>query len=110
MNTLTEQEQQASGRALAIVMSEISERIWLTGWDHELEYRLWAVLRFGNAYHPRQDVPARNRNPLKWFDIETLRLLSNLAGGWVVWGSDGEELMPIAEWERQFAAWLEQHG
>lgn len=103
---LSDDHQEAVGRALAIVMSEISERNWCAGWDHGLEYRLWAAMQFNNPWHPRDDVPAYARNVITHEEIVMLRTLSDLAGGWVIYGANGEELIALAAWERQFAEWL----
>lgn len=64
--------------ALATMISDISEWTYAAGWDMGIEHRLWRWTRTGEPtdyYAGRRDGD----------HLATLRALSALIGGWVVW-------------------------
>ena len=85
-------------RALADVMSEISENTYCAGWMSDLEFELWEALNRADG----TDVGYR----LTAGEIERLRQLSEMCGGWIVWKSGRcQTFVPFTEWKSRFAAW-----
>jgi len=86
-------------RVLAKIMSEISEDAYCAGWLVDLEYKLWQVLVDGRGEFGFAAVSEE--------EIEELRVLSELCGGWIVWDKDrgGRRFVPLDQWLAIFAAW-----
>lgn len=82
--------------ALLDAMHAHSEE-WCAGWLTDQEYYLWSVViddqqwdRIGPDAYARRDL---------------LRTLSDLAGGWWIWGGpEGRTFLPLNVWQRRYAA------
>ena len=85
-------------RVLAKIMSEISEDAYCAGWLVDLEYELWQILVDGQGKFGFGAVSEA--------EIEELRLLSDLCGGWIVWDEErgGQTFVPFDQWLKIFAA------
>jgi len=81
---------------LAKYMSEISERCYCAGWMMGLEYTLWyAMLREAPFHYGQGQISERDLEALKW--------LSDMAGGWIVWDdTHGETFISLEEWKERF--------
>ena len=89
-------------KELAELMSGISEGHYCAGWLIDLEYILWAMLQGGNREF--------GFSPVEQDDIDRMRELSGLVGGWI-WWKDGEHpFIPLAEWETKYAMYRENHS
>jgi hypothetical protein len=84
-------------RALADLMSSISQDHYSAGWMMGLEYDLWRIV-IGET--------DRYVYPLGDHEIQGLREMSDRVGGWIVWRMDyaGETYVPMEEWKRIYAA------
>lgn len=83
---------------LAQLMSDISEECWCAGWCTGTEYRLWqAMVDPEDHRHWGQDIISDEA-------IEHLRKLSTAVMGWIVYGDDGEQWMPLAQWMSLYEA------
>lgn len=87
--TFSKSKEPALAYALLYLMEQISEDEWAAGWMSGLEFMLWA--RVKDLSTP-PDIKT-----------ETLRVLSERAGGWIKWD---EKLgcpvfVPLEEWERE---------
>lgn len=84
-----------AARVLVLMMSDISERAYASGWMNGLEFDLWQIIAVGKpAYYGM----ARIRHE----DIAMLRWLSDRAGGW----TDGDldaPLIPMATWSERYS-------
>lgn len=84
-------------RALARLMSEISEDAYCAGWLVDLEYELWQILIDGHGQF--------GFGALSETDINDLRELSTACGGWIVYDKKREKtFVPLAQWQAMFAA------
>ena len=81
---------------LARLMSELSERAFFAGWMDGLEYELWTAVQNGPRTYGQITVDAHT--------IAQLRELSARCGGGVRFGDSEQEFVPLAEWERLYAA------
>lgn len=76
--------QEFAKAALFRTMSDISEACWCAGWMEGPEYALWdAVEKNEPALWGMDDIRQR--------DIDDLRRLRELAGGWWVWDAEHYE-------------------
>jgi hypothetical protein len=82
--------------ALAQLMSEISEEAYFAGWMGGLEYALWDAVQNGPRRYGQITIDAEM--------IEALRHLSTQCGGWVRYGENEEEFVPLETWERAYVA------
>lgn len=72
-------------------MSDISEEHWCAGWTIGNEFSLWDILQARGGEYGALAVEAG--------DIETLRVFSEKAGGWIVWDDEeGPRFMLMADW------------
>jgi hypothetical protein len=92
-------------RALANLMSEISEDCYCAGWMHGLEFALWAIATGDrkNRKYGQGEVSQQQ--------IDDLMAISAEIGGWIRWADDesdpglsaaewGEVFVPMDEWMR----------
>jgi hypothetical protein len=85
-------------RALAEMMSDLSEEAYCAGWMSGLEYALWGALLGRRAEY--------GRLPFSPEEVARLRQLAQDCGGWIVFDDATQETwLPTAEWERRFAEW-----
>lgn len=92
----------AQWRDLAGYMSDISERAYCAEWIENLEYYLWRILLGGE--------PRFGQTVVTDEEVNTLRRLSEAAGGWVRFGDQGEEFVPAAQWPALYRAWEEKRA
>ena len=85
-------KQKVLTNALRDRMSNISEDCYCAGWMSGLEYDLWKMVRGGDRSYGMCRVSDD--------DVEQLRVLSEMAGGW----HDGARFIPIDEWLEMLAA------
>ncbi len=79
----------ADQKALADLMSEISERLFFTGWLSGLGYALWEHVAF-----------KKEDKRITAEETQRLRALSDKTGGWIVWNDEhGETFVTFSEWE-----------
>ncbi|HEV2719660.1 MAG TPA: hypothetical protein VG323_06550 [Thermoanaerobaculia bacterium] len=84
-------------RALARLMSEISEDAYCAGWLSGLEYELWQIVIDGHGQF--------GFGALSETDIQDLRELSDACGGWIIYDGERQQtFVPLAEWQSMFAA------
>ena len=83
---------------LAETMSDLSEQTYCAGWMKNLEYGLWAaLLGVADTHGLHFELSEAER--------AQLQTLSEACGGWIVFDeTTGETWLPLAEWERRFAA------
>lgn len=84
-------------RALADLMSDLSEEAFCAGWMHGLEHSAWEIA------HGRIDSYGNlGKASLDAYRGDLLRL-SSACGGWIVWWEgehdEGEMWVPLADWE-----------
>lgn len=81
--------------ALEVLIGKISEDSYCAGWHDGIEFEVWRATK-GD---PRGAIP------MDEIQVEALRELSALAGGWLLWadGSDGPQLVPLRDWEARCA-------
>jgi hypothetical protein len=79
---------------LASYMSELSEECYCAGWLIGLEFSLWKAMNTGKG--------SGGFGCLREFELAHLRELSEACGGWIVWGKDGEEFVPLEEWKEYY--------
>ena len=86
---------------LAAEMSEVSETYYCAGWLDGLEFSLWSFVT-DTSGEPHECI----RGEVSRAEVESLRTLSQKARGWWRWDDDigGEVFVPLAEWERLYAA------
>lgn len=90
-------------RVLAKLMSQISEDTWCAGWLINLEYELWQALVDGRREHKFSAVTEA--------EIEELRELSDLCGGWIAYDKDRRQtFVPLDQWLTMFAAHTQDSG
>lgn len=84
-------------RALAELISEISQASWYAGWMKDIEYDIWAALE-------GDEIPFRRLGCALTADrLARLRQLSSDCGGWIAFREDTEETwVPIDEWRREY--------
>ena len=90
---LSAERRRAVGRALATVMSSISEDEWCSGWEVGWEYTLWARVLRGDA--------------------DDLKVLAEIGGCWVIFEEHGEDYrraVPLDAWKEMYAAWAAKEG
>lgn len=89
---LTPQQQ-----ALADAMSDVSETAYCAGWMDDTEYQVWRLLHGGSRWGmlDAEDLAE---------ELDAVRKALEAAGCWIVWGDDGEEPIPLDEWEKRYAA------
>lgn len=90
-------------RALADLMSDLSEETYCAGWLVDLEFLLWeTVVGRHDSY---------GRFPLTEGEIRRLKELSEAGGGWIVFDAATRETwVPFEEWERRFQEWAGTHA
>ena len=88
-----------AARLLARLMSDLSEEYRCAGWLIDCEYALWAELTGEQLLNERGWGISEEEK-------EELRLLQELAGGWVIWSdeSGGRMFLPIEEWRAHLAS------
>ena len=85
-------------RALADLMSDLSEAAYFSEWLVGLEYRLWQHV-IGD---PRADPRFLDDD----HEVARLTALSQACGGWIVYDRDrGKTWLPIDAWEHLFSDW-----
>ena len=87
-------------RLLRQKMSEISEDCWAAGWLVDNEFTLWEILQGERIDYGGFAVGHGDR--------EELRVLSQLANGWIWTGPDGKftpQLVSFGEWHSIIAKW-----
>ena len=77
--------------ALAALMSSLSEDLWCAGWLTGTERTLWNMVQGGTREWGMGEVSQRQ--------VDLLRLLSDEAEGWIIYGDDGPQFVPIDEWK-----------
>lgn len=103
---LSPSDDRPAARMLYVLMGVISERCYSAGWHMGLEHVLW------DAIHATSCGPASRLgdDEITREEIDELRRLSRLAGGWVYWRDDfthrelplldhGPVFANFAEWE-----------
>jgi len=82
-------------------MSELSEEAYEATWMMHLEYALWYCVLNGPKKYGRLDITEEQINQLK--------KLSDLCGGWVVWDiSRDPEFVNIDNWHKIYNANIEK--
>jgi hypothetical protein len=78
--------------ALAETMSGISEECWCAKWMRGNEFALWKAITTDNGKNGACDIPV--------CDLNRLRHLHKLAGGWWIWpeGEDKMRFVTTKEW------------
>ncbi len=92
----------AGQRALADLMSDLSEECWCAGWLHNTEFDVWAMIvgdrdswgmGLAEAYAP---------------ELEAIKDMADRLGVWIVWDGDPVETdmraVPLPEWRATYAA------
>jgi len=94
--TFEPSDDQYAVKLLNRLMRDISEDYYCAGWMGGLEFTLWAMVLGGPTEFGMGEVPAH--------DVETLRRLSEDAGGWVAWDDvlGGEVFVPMVEWQVRY--------
>ncbi|MDO7876570.1 hypothetical protein Q5H93_17630 [Hymenobacter sp. ASUV-10] len=76
-------------------MSDISEEGWCAEWLDGLEHVLWHIVQTGPAKYGRTFVDEQQ--------IQQLKELSELTGGWIIFDDETEETaISLAEWQKVF--------
>ena len=89
----------APQRSLADYMSELSEAGWSAGWLAELEFDLWRAVIEGPQRYGRLDITQEH--------INKLRSLSQVCGGWIIFGDKTEEtFIDFVTWQRLYQSCL----
>lgn len=83
MNEFTADQRNAARRLLEQKMSAISEYCYCAGWLDGLEYSLWSFVQEGPRNWGQREVTQN--------DIDELKLLSEICGGWIVWDDKYKE-------------------
>jgi len=84
--------------ALYSRMSDISEACWAAGWMQGTEYALWRAVTTGEPQTWGAGI-------IEQEDIDALRELAELAGGWWRRVEHKPEFVPLAEWRAHYAEW-----
>lgn len=82
-------QSEAASYGLFALMSAISEDCWCAGWLHNLELSLWQAREAGPMKFGMGEITQRQ--------CDLLRLLSDEAGGWWVYG-DKPCFLSLDEW------------
>lgn len=82
--------------ALLRTMHDLSEACWCAGWLHGMEYFLWNVVESGQATEWGMDNVYQR-------DVDDLRRLRELAGGWWIWDDEKFETFVSLEEMRRLA-------
>lgn len=82
--------------ALLRTMHDLSEACWCAGWLHGMEYFLWTVVENGKATEWGMDNVYQR-------DVDDLRRLRDLAGGWWVWDDEKFETFVSLDEMRRLA-------
>jgi len=69
---------------LAEFMSELSEKAYNAGWMHNLEFELWEAMNNRKTKYGMLVITKQI--------LETLIILSNKAGGWIIFDQKREEV------------------
>ncbi|MBP8291727.1 MAG: hypothetical protein KAX65_03070 [Caldilineaceae bacterium] len=90
--------------ALLRTMGDLSEHHWCAGWLTGTEYFLWSAVESNQP-------AAWGMDELRQGDIDNLRVLRELAGGWWVWADEeaGEKFVSLDEM-RQMAEAMQKIG
>lgn len=80
-----------AANALAALMSSLSEDLWCAGWLAGTEQRLWQMVQGGPREWGMGEVTHRQ--------VDLLRLLSEEAEGWIIYGTNGPHFVPIDQWK-----------
>ena len=90
-------------RALADLMSDLSEDTYCAGWLTDLEFLLWeTVIGRRDSY---------GRFPLTEGEILRLKELSEAGGGWIVYDEVARETwVPFEAWSQRFEDWSRTHA
>ncbi len=96
---------------LADMISEISQDCYSAGWLIGIEYQIWERIH---------SSPSRRcgYRELSQQEIEKLRYLSGMIGGWIYWRDDtanqdlephdwGEAFVPLKRWLEMYNKWSE---
>lgn len=80
----------SAARALANLMSDISERCCSAKWLQGNEFDIWAAIHGGRTDHAHPTDT----------EVRDLFVLHDLCGGWVIWSESDLALsfVPTAEW------------
>jgi hypothetical protein len=80
---------------LRTAMSNVSETCWAAGWLNGLEFDLWRFVQDGPGEYGMGTIAQS--------DIDELRNLSELCGGWFQWNDGkGATFMPMDEWIKNY--------
>lgn len=86
-------------RVLAVLMADISESVWASGWQNDVEYILWRAVITGSGTGMRRDFTPE--------ELHELKRLSDVCGGWIVWDESVDDpesyclrFVPHEEWAR----------
>lgn len=83
-------------RALADLMSDLSEKCYYAGWMEHLEYVLWDAVINGERRYGREVIDLS--------DIKRLKELSDACGGWIYFDDNTEETaIPLPMWQTMYA-------
>ena len=83
--------QGVAAHALAGLMSSISEDLWCASWLDGTENSLWNMVQGGPRKWGMGEVSQRQ--------VDLLRLLSEEAEGWIIYGDAGPQFVPIEKWK-----------
>ena len=90
-------------RALADLMSDLSEETYCASWLRDLEFLLWeTVIGRRDSY---------GRFPLTGEEILRLEELSEAGDGWIIYDDVARETwIPSEAWEKRFEDWSRTHA
>jgi len=96
MNEFTTEQKNAARRLLEIKMSAISEYCYCACWLDGLEYSLWSFVQEGPRNWGQREVTQN--------DIDELKLLSEICGGWIIWDDKYKEaFIDMGTWLELYA-------
>ena len=77
--TFIDEAHAAMVRALALLISDLSEEAWCASWCHGVEFEVWAQIHNASK-HSMGDADTLTDDERAFF-----RLFSEAIGGWVMW-------------------------
>ena len=89
--------------ALLRAMGDLSEHHWCAGWLTGTEYFLWSAVESNQP-------TAWGMDELRQGDIDNLRMLRELAGGWWVWDDEAGQKFVSLDEMRQMAEEMQKIG
>lgn len=102
-----------AARFLVSLIQEMSEDIWCAGWCSRIEYALWDYAQGGEGVRWRGGINPIERFLVGWLKGANvpggepdprafLRQLADDAGGWWMYGDEGEAFVALEEWGPRF--------